>query len=470
LDLDFTAMKKRFKVVMNIKIRLAFQFMLVVAGILIFFAVLVYYFTYTTNREKFRSNLLNRAKYISIIIINRHAVDTALLQNINQSTFSNQNQEIMVTDTNSRVIYSFNAVTLKEKEDVLHSTVNTKNKDDYTFYTIDDKDGVYYKFHYRKKAAYIFVLAFDQARADYIIELRKILFWSILFSLWLSVLTSYLISRKAFKPVTNIINNVKAINSSSLSKRLDEGNRKDELESLAMTFNEMLADLEVAFKNQEDFVSNASHELRTPLSVMIAESDYFLGKEHNVEEYKSHILHMISDNKQINAQLNSLLNLAQVNKDKSIQFTAIRLDEIIYEAVHQVKSKYPDRRIITKIQFPENENDLIISGNVGILVIGVKNIIENACKFSDDDVNVELLIEDDNIKVIISDTGIGIPPKEIDTIYRPFVRASNAKFKSGFGIGLSLVVKIFEIHKADLQVESVQNVGTRFILLFNRLT
>lgn len=463
-------MKKRFKFIINIKIRLAFQFMLVVAGILLFFAVLVYYFTYTTNREKFRNNLLNRAKYISIIIINRHAIDTALLQNINQSTFSNQDQEIMVTDTNSRVIYSFNSLILKNNDDALHSAVNARNTDDYSFFKIDDKDGVYYKFHYRKKAAYIFVLAYDKARADYIIELRNILFWSILFSLWLSVLISYLISRKAFKPVTSIINNVKAINSSSLSKRLDEGNRKDELERLAMTFNEMLADLEIAFKNQEDFVSNASHELRTPLSIMIAESDYFLGKEHTVDEYKAHISHMTSDNKKINAQLTSLLNLAQVSRDKSIQFAPVRLDEIIYEAVHQVKIKYADRKIITKIKFPENENDLVISGNTGILVIGFKNIIENACKFSDEDVNVELVIEDEHIKVSVSDTGIGIPANEMAKIYRPFTRASNAKFISGYGIGLSLVIKILEIHNATLQVNSIENEGTRVELLFNRLS
>ena len=52
-----------------------------------------------------------------------------------------------------------------------------------------------------------------------------------------------------------------------MSNRLNEGNRKDEIEQLAITFNEMLTNLEIAFKNQEDFVSNASHELRTPLTV-----------------------------------------------------------------------------------------------------------------------------------------------------------------------------------------------------------
>jgi two-component system, OmpR family, sensor histidine kinase ArlS len=464
LDLGFTAMKRRFKLVVNIKIRLAFQFMLVVAGILLFFAVLVYYFTYTTHREKFRTSLLNRALNTAIITINRHDVDTALLKKIHESTFSNQDQEIILTDSNLDILYSYNSKLLTEI--ILHSTAMPSN---YSFFAIEGKDGICYKFHYRNKAAYVFVLAFDQARANYIAELRQILFWAILFSIWLSVLTSYLLSGRAFKPVAEIIENVKEINSSSLSRRLDEGKGKDELEQLAMTFNEMLANLEVAFRNQEDFISNASHELRTPLSVMIAESEYFLNKEHSPDDYKKHISGIISDIREINTQLNSLLQLARVNKDNSIQFTSVRLDEIIYDAVRKVKNKYAGRKIITKIQFPENENDLIVSGNSGILLIGFINIIENACKFSNDDVNVELILLDNKIKVVVSDIGIGIPSDELDIIYRPFSRGSNAKFKSGFGIGLSLVVKILELHNVKFDVYSTENKGTRFELLFNRL-
>ncbi len=104
-----------------------------------------------------------------------------------------------------------------------------------------------------------------------------------------------------------------------MSNRLDEGNRKDEIDQLAITFNEMLTNLEIAFKNQEDFVSNASHELRTPLTVMIGESDYLLSRERKHEEYIDHISGLVSDLKELNALLNSLLELAQINRDKSIR-------------------------------------------------------------------------------------------------------------------------------------------------------
>ena len=126
-----------------------------------------------------------------------------------------------------------------------------------------------------------------------------------------------------------------------MSNRLNEGNRKDEIDQLAITFNEMLTNLEIAFKNQEDFVSNASHELRTPLTVMISESDYLLSRERKEREYINHIAGLINDLKTLNSLLNSLLELAQINQDKIFNFLSVRIDEIIFNAIHQVKIKYP---------------------------------------------------------------------------------------------------------------------------------
>jgi len=133
-----------------------------------------------------------------------------------------------------------------------------------------------------------------------------------------------------------------------------------------------------------------------------------------------------------------------------------------------VKAKYPDHKIIPKIQYPENENTLLINGNTGLLSIAFKNLIENACKFSDDDVIIEFALPSDHILIKIMDKGIGIPAGEIENIYKPFNRASNVRFKSGFGIGLSLVAKIFELHEVSFTVYSTENEGTKFEMLFKR--
>ena len=448
---------------MQIKTRLSFQFTLIVAGILLFFSMLVYYFSYTSQHAKFRQNLLDSAKNTSTLLINVAEVDSTLLKKIQQATISWEKEELVITDSSSNLIYGNNIQYLSNINTLINFADGNLN-----YFSIGDKDGVYYKHIYNNRIYLVYIMAYDKSRIENLSELRKILFWSILFSVWLSVLLSYIFSRRAIKPIARIVKNVKEINSLKLSNRLDEGNGKDEIAQLSMTFNEMLSDLEIAFKNQEDFVSNASHELRTPLSVMIGESDYLLSRERNKEDYINHISGLVADLKKMNVLINSLLELARINREKEMAFSNVRIDEIVFNAIHQMKTKYQGRKIVPKIQYPENSNELLINGNFGMLEIAFKNLLDNACKFSNEDVGVEFIISDKLINIIVSDKGVGIPTKEVESVYKPFKRASNVKYIGGFGIGLSLVAKILELHKATFKVDSRENEGTRIEILFRR--
>lgn len=374
---------------MDIKTRLSFQFTLIVAGILLFFSALVYYFSYSSQINKFRENLLSSAKNTAILLINVTEVDSSLLKKIHHSTISWENEEIALTDSAHNMIYSNNIQYLSDKEIRLNSRNENIN-----YFSIAEKDGVCYKHKFKNRTYDVFVMAYDKSRTENLLELREVLFWSILFSVWLSVLFSYFFSKRAIKPISKIIKSVKEINSLKLSNRLNEGDREDEIDQLSITFNEMLTNLEIAFKNQEDFVSNASHELRTPLTIMIGESDYLLSHERKQEEYINHLSGLVNDLKKMNRLLNSLLELAHINRNVNISFTSVRIDEIIFNAINQVKSKYHGRKIIPKIQYPEEENDLLIRGNSGLLEIALRNLLDNACKFSNEEVKIEMSVTD----------------------------------------------------------------------------
>lgn len=448
---------------MNIKSRLSFQFSILVTGILLFFSVLVYYFSYSSQIRKFRQDLLDSAKNTAILLINLDEVDSSLLKKIHQSTISWEREEIAVTDSSFHLLYGYNIQYLTDE--VIQTSGKYANL---KYFSFEEKDGVYYKHNFNNRTYNVFVMAFDKSRIEDLSELRNVLLLSILFSVCLSILLSYFFSREALQPISHIIRSVKDLNSFKLGDRLDEGNRKDEIAQLAITFNELLEDLETVFKNQEDFVSNASHELRTPLSIMISESDYLLRHRRNEEEYISHITGLVEDLKKLNVLSNSLLELAQIQRDRSFPLLPVRIDEIILNAILQVKNKHEDRKIIPKIQYPENASDLLISGNSGLLEIAFKNLLDNACKFSNDVVDVELLIKDNIIIVRISDKGLGIPENEMESIFMPFKRASNVKYVGGHGIGLALVAKIFELHESSLQIKSVENEGTSVEIQINR--
>jgi signal transduction histidine kinase len=449
---------------MNIKLRLSIQFTLIIAGILLFFSLFVYYFSYTSQLNKFRENLFDNARNNAILLINVEEVDSSLLKKIHQSTVLRDNEEILITDSVFIPLYSNNNKLLTAEKIRENHTQTEKN-----FFSAGIKDGVCYRHIYHHRTFYVYILAYDKSRVENLKELREILSWSTVFSLWFSVLFSYIFSGRALKPISRIIGSVKEINSLRLYKRLDEGKGKDEIEQLAVTFNKMLTDLEIAFRNQEEFVLNASHEMRTPISIMIGESDYVLSKERDKVMYEEHIKSLISDLKKINLLLNSLLEIAQISNHKKISFSNVRIDEILFNAIFQLKEKYPEMKIIPRINYTDSDEDLIISGNAGLLEIAVKNLLDNACKFSGKDVIADLLIEEKDIEIIITDQGIGIPQAEINRIFNPFHRASNAKYIGGFGVGLSLVNKILELHNTVIKIESVENSGTRILLYFNKI-
>ena len=402
-----------------------------------------------------------RAQNTAILLINVQEVDSTLLKKIYLTTKSLEEEEIMLSDSNNIVLFSEKIQDLK---DISFSVMSHSASPE--FFSIGKKDGVLYNHRINNQLYHVYVLAYDKFRTENLRGLKVVLLWSIIFSLCLSVWISYFFSKIAIRPISNIIEKVKAINASKLNSRLNEGKQQDEIEHLAITFNQMLSDLELVFKSQEEFVSNASHELRTPLAIMIAESDYVISRKRNPEEYEAHITHLTEDLRKLNLLINSLLELAQLNRDKNISRLHIRIDELVFNAILSTKVKYPGRKILPKIEYSENENDFIINGNPGLLEIAFRNLIENACKFSSAEVDVKISKIGEAVVVSITDYGVGIPEGEIGNIFKPFHRATNAKFIGGFGIGLSIVAKILELHAAELKVASVLNKGTCFELLF----
>src|SRR4030042_4394295 len=128
---------------MNIKTRLSFQFTLIVIGILLFFSVLTYYFSYTNQLDKFRDDLLDNAKNTAILLVNVVEVDSSLLKKIHQSTISWEEQEIAITDSTNNIIYANNIKFLSVEVIKIHTDIEKDH-----FFSIAEKDGVCYKHHY----------------------------------------------------------------------------------------------------------------------------------------------------------------------------------------------------------------------------------------------------------------------------------------------------------------------------------
>ena len=138
------------------------------------------------------------------------------------------------------------------------------------------------------------------------------------------------------------------------------------------------------------------------------------------------------------------------------------MDELLLTASESVKKINPDSNIYIDLEnLPADEALLYVKGNTNLLRLAINNIITNACKYSDNGVvKIRLSSENNKIIVAIADQGIGIPENELQHIFEPFFRASNAHDYEGHGVGLPLTLNIIRLHKGSLGISSKVGKGT----------
>jgi two-component system, OmpR family, sensor histidine kinase ArlS len=163
----------------------------------------------------------------------------------------------------------------------------------------------------------------------------------------------------------------------------------------------------------------------------------------------------------------TLLEFAKASGNAGgLDIMLIRVDEVVLRLPSEVAKINAEYSVLLQFDnLPENEENLLVFGNEELLFTAVKNIVINACKYSDNrQAIIRLEVDQKRIAISITDQGKGIPEKELRTIFQPFYRIEKSASGEGFGLGLSLAERIIKLHKGSIEVTSKQNVGTHFII------
>lgn len=451
---------------MQIKTRLTLLFTSLVAALLLAFALTVYFSSSATREDEYFKRLRQQAATKANLLF-----DAKISPGVLQLIYKNSpnalfQEEVAIYDTAFHLLYhdAVEVDKVKETKGMIDSIIIRK---EIQFY-LGGIQVVGFLYEHNGNHYVITAASKDEYGLTKLADLRYTIIVALLIAVVVIFLAGQFLAKKSLQPVSSLLNKVKKITVTNLDLRVDEGDRKDEIAALAITFNEMLNRLEHSFEAQKDFVSSISHELRTPLTTMLAELQLTAEKERNNEEYKEVIAHAIEDTQKLIRLSNSLLDLAKANYDQSgISFKNIRLDELLLDARREVLHNQPHCKVnITFEREIENDSDVSVHGNEYLLKVAFINLLENGCKFSDDhQCNVSISYDTENILLHFTDKGVGINAEELPDIFKPFYRGNNKKFADGNGIGLYLTRKIIDLHKGSIAVQSMKGEGTVFILL-----
>lgn len=453
---------------MSLKLRFVLIFSFFVAIILAISSLTIYFLYYDYREEEFYNRVKGEGQnFQDAIALFKNP--TAVQHNkyvIGLSATQFYDEKLAIFDSIGKLIY---AKPLNYKPTISKSMLRTiKQVKEYRFM----QNKYQYVGLYTKETGY-FTLAsgFDFYGYLKLQNLRLILFLVFAGGLVLTWLFSVLVVHQAFKPVLALNKQINKTTIQSLQERLEPIKNYPEMNEVAFSFNAMMDRLSKGFEFQRSFVQNASHELRTPLAIMLSQTESALNHTLTVEQYHQLLNSLKEDQQELIALTNSLLLLSQFEHlDYQKEWPAIRIDEVVVEAISQLIQFFPDAMVEVGFkEMPESDQAFFVIGSESLLKSAFLNLFKNAFLYAFDK-KVTVLMEASNEKVIVTIINKGeiLSQEESLQIMEPFYRGKNAinKNTKGFGLGLSIVLRILNAHKGILSYDTPDESTNQFKIIF----
>jgi two-component system, OmpR family, sensor histidine kinase ArlS len=453
---------------MPVRLRITLLFVTLVIVILGMICLGVYYFSYSSRINTITTRLTNRAITTARLLAQKEKFDKELISRIDSlTTIALRNKTVQAYNYRNEKIYTYSDIpgdTLQVDDEFLNDArVNKIN-----YFTIDDKEAVAY--HYTdENARMVIVSAAEDVEGKQDLRLLKnILAVSFLTGVGLVLIAGYVFSSRLLQPIKRITDDVQDISAHNLARRIHEGKTKDEWYRLANTLNEVLNRLQTSFDLQRRFISNASHELSTPLTSISSQLEVSLQREREAGEYRKVMQSIYQDVQHMNKLTQTLLEFAKAaGNSGGLEIDLVRMDEIVLRLPAEMAKVNGEYNV--QLQFaelPEDQDKLFVFGNETLLFTAIRNIVINACKYSDEHkARVSLKVVAGKVLVDITNKGKGIPKEDLEQIFHPFNRGSDNSTEQGFGLGLSLADRIIKLHKGTIKVVSIPGGETNFTVV-----
>ena len=276
---------------------------------------------------------------------------------------------------------------------------------------------------------------------------------------------SYWLTRRAFAPIRTLTGIAQEISAGDLDRLVPVPRPKDEVQYLALTFNQMIARLHKAFLQQRRFVADASHELRTPVAAIRSMTDVALAESSQVDESHVPVLrHVNAQAERLGELIRDLLLLARSDEGQvPLDHELVQLDQLVSDVIATLAPLAVERSIQLQILKLEPAT---VQGDPSRLVQCIMNLLDNALTYTHTggEVTVRVEVKENTACIIIQDTGVGIAPQHLPHIFERFYRADPARSqKEGkSGLGLSIVDWIVHAHGGSIAVESSEGHGSTF--------
>ena len=300
-------------------------------------------------------------------------------------------------------------------------------------------------------------------------EIKKtsLFIFLLIVSVILGYITSFWINRLIFHPVSKFIHAMNQLSKGNYDIKLSFRSPMGKIFTamgLTDSFNKMTHELRHSEMLNRDFINNLSHEFKTPIVSIAGFAKLLKNGNLNEKEQQEYINIIEEESNRLASMATKLLNLMKIENQEILPNIAkFNVSEQIRNSLLLLEPGWSKKNLDLQIDFDE----YYIFGNEDLLKEVWINLLDNAIKYAPENETIGVQIDQnvDFLYVSIFNTGSEIPEKSRKLIFNKFYQADESHSSEGYGIGLSLVKKIVDLHNGKIEVESKDNTTTFTITL-----
>ena len=296
------------------------------------------------------------------------------------------------------------------------------------------------------------------------IELFRKIFVTTMASLFVfAAIVGWFMARRAVAGVEMVTQTARQISEGRLKERVPVKKHQDEIDQLAITFNQMLDRIQTLVTGIREMSDNIAHDLKSPITRIRGISEVSLTTGASEKEYESMAASTIEECDRLLDMINTMLVISKteagVNK---LDTQEMDIAAVVRDACELFQSPAEDKDLRLICDAPGNFS---ISGDNRLIQRMIANLLDNAIKYTPVGESIEVAVQPQNthaVVITVKDNGVGIVDEDISRIFERFYRCDPSRSQAGTGLGLSFARTVARVHGGDIAVTSIPNQGSTF--------
>jgi signal transduction histidine kinase len=275
-------------------------------------------------------------------------------------------------------------------------------------------------------------------------------------------LGGWFMARRALMGVAEVRKTATEISNGALHKRVPRKKRGDEVESLALAFNQMVDRIQALINGMRDMTDNVAHDLRSPIARLRGLAEMTLTTGKSLDDYKNMAVNTIEESDHLLEMLNTMLDISAIESGADyVDRQTINVADTVQYACALFEPIAKDKAITIRSQISET---CCVCGDPSKIQRMVANLLDNALKYSHPGGVVSVTVKEapGKVTIVFEDTGIGISAEDLPRIFQRFYRCDRSRSHTGAGLGLNLARAIARAHGGDITVTSHPGSGSAF--------